>query len=167
MPLDFIIDKITHSIECKLTGARFETRIISLRKEDLKFVSKRSGWNFLWRAELNNPEKEVYKLLIEENPVIQGLISLAIKEDHIVMELIESAPHNIGENKQYLGVAGNLVAYACYVSFNKGFEGNVAFIAKTSLINHYEASLGAIHIGHQRMIIETEAAWKLVKQYYK
>jgi len=61
------------------------------------------------------------------------------------MNLLESSPFNIGKDKLYEGVAGNLVAYACKVSFQKGFDGFVAFTAKTNLIKHYEENLGAYH----------------------
>ena len=83
------------------------------------------------------------------------------------MNLVESAPFNIGKNKLYEGVAGNLVAYACKVSFQKGFEGFVAFDAKTKLIQHYEKTLGAYRFGGQRMIIPTHAAKILVDKYFK
>jgi len=46
---------------------------------------------------------------------------------HIFMNLVESASFNIGKNKLYEGVAGNLVAYACKISFQKGFDGFEAF----------------------------------------
>ena len=39
------------------------------------------------------------------------------------MDLFESAPFNIGKHKIYEGVAGNLVAYDCKISFQTGFEG--------------------------------------------
>lgn len=65
--------------------------------------------------------------------------------DHIYMRLLENAPFNIGKNKLYEGVARNLVAYACKLSFQYGFEGFVAFTAKTKLIEHYEHTLGAYH----------------------
>ncbi len=83
------------------------------------------------------------------------------------MDLLESAPFNIGENKLYEGVAGNLVAYACKASFQKGFDGFVAFTAKTRLIKHYEKTLGAFHFKNQRMIIDSRAARKLVEKYFK
>jgi len=83
------------------------------------------------------------------------------------MDLLESAPFNIGHNKLYEGVAGNLVAYACKVSFQKGFDGFVAFTAKTQLIKHYEKTLGAFHFKNQRMIIDTIAAKVLVEKYFK
>jgi hypothetical protein len=83
------------------------------------------------------------------------------------MDLLESAPFNIGKHKIYEGVSGNLVAYACKISFQKGFEGYVAFTAKTKLIDHYERTLGACHFKNQRMIIETQAARILVEKYFK
>ncbi len=83
------------------------------------------------------------------------------------MNLLESAPFNIGKQKIYEGVAGNLVAYACKVSFQKGYDGYVAFIAKSKLIEHYEKALGAYHFKNQRMIIETDAARILVEKYFK
>lgn len=83
------------------------------------------------------------------------------------MNLLENAPFNIGQNKLYEGVAGNLVAYACKLSFQYGFEGFVAFTAKTKLVKHYEESLGAYHFGGRRMIIPTESAKLLVEKYFK
>jgi hypothetical protein len=46
-----------------------------------------------------------------------SLVSMTIQVDHIYMELLESAPFNIGKNGLYKGIAGNLVAYASKVSF--------------------------------------------------
>jgi hypothetical protein len=107
-------------------------------------------------------------LTIVNNPtIIQGLLSITIEDDYVFMDLLESAPFNIGENKLYEGVAGNLVAYACKVSFQKGFEGFVAFTAKTNLIKHYEKTLGAFHFKNQRMIIDSNAAKRLVEKYFK
>lgn len=83
------------------------------------------------------------------------------------MHLIESAKFNKGKNKVYLDVPGNLVAYACKVSLNKGYEGFVAFDAKSALIKHYERSLFATHFRGLRMFIETNAALRLVAQYVK
>jgi len=69
---------------------------------------------FNWKQELKYPEREVYKLTIVNNPdVIQGLISLEVKSDHVFMHLLESAPFNKGKNKMYAGVPGNLVTFAC------------------------------------------------------
>lgn len=83
------------------------------------------------------------------------------------MDLIESAPFNLGRNKIYEGVAGNLVAFACKVSFQRGFEGFLSFTAKTKLIEHYEKTLGAYHFGNHLMILETKASSILVEKYFK
>jgi len=67
----------------------------------------------------------------------------------------------------YEGVAGNLVAYACKTSFQKGFDGFVVFTAKSKLIKHYEESLGTNRLKNQRMIIDTKASKILVEKYFK
>jgi len=164
----FLIDRLTNSILNTISGDSFQTEVIRLSKADLKNITKSKGWNFNWKSEYNDLKKEVYKLTIVNNAnIIQGLLSLTIEADHIFMDLLESAPFNIGRNKIYEGVPGNLVAYACKVSFQKGFDGYVAFTAKTKLIEHYEKTLGAYHFNNQRMIIETNAAKVLVEKYFK
>lgn len=165
---DFIIDRLTNSILNTVSGDSFQTDVIRLGKSDLKHIAKTKGWNFNWKAEFEDIKKEVYKLTIVSNPnIIQGLLSVTIEQDHIFMNLLESAPFNVGKNKIYEGVAGNLVAYACKISFQKGYDGYVTFTAKTRLIDHYERTLGAYHFKNQRMIIETQAARALVEKYFK
>jgi hypothetical protein len=165
--LDFIVDKLTNSIENVVTGDSFKTEISVLTKSELKLVTKKNGWVFDWRKELREPARDIYKLTIIGNPlVIQGLMSIEVKEDHVFMHLVESAPYNKGKSKMYSGVPGNLVAFACKVSFQRGHEGNVSFISKTQLIDHYEKTLGAFHFGGRIMIIETVAALKLIDRYF-
>lgn len=165
---DFVIDRLTNSVLNTISGDSFPTEVSILTKNDLKGVTKKSGWNFDWRAEFKNEKSEQYKLTIVHNPnIIQGLLSIMIETDHVFMNLLESAPFNIGQNKLYEGVAGNLVAYACKLSFQRGFDGFVAFTAKTQLIEHYEKSLGAFHFKNQRMIIDTRASKNLVEKYFK
>ena len=164
----FIIDRLTNSILNKVSGDSFQTEVIRLGKSDLKNITKTKGWNFNWKQEYSEIKKEVYKLTIVNNPnIIQGLLSVTIEHDHVFMDLLESAPFNIGKHKIYEGVAGNLVAYACKISFQKGFEGFVAFTAKTKLIEHYEKTLGAYLFKNQRMIIDSQAARILVEKYFK
>jgi predicted dithiol-disulfide oxidoreductase (DUF899 family) len=166
--LDFIIDKLTNSIQNTISRDSFPTDVSRFTKADLKQVTKKNGWTFNWKTELNDNEKEVYKLTITNNPnIIQGLISIMIENDHVFMNLVESAPFNVGKNKLYEGVAGNLVAHACKISFQKGFDGFVSFDAKTKLIQHYEKTLRAYRFGKQRMIIPTDAAQILIDKYFK
>jgi hypothetical protein len=166
--LDFIIDTLTNSIINVISGDSFQTEISRLTKTDLKNVTKEAGWNFNWKIEFQDIQREVYKLTIINNPnIIQGLLSISIMQDHIYMNLLESAPFNIGSKKLYEGVAGNLVAYACKLSFQKGFNGYISFLAKSKLIKHYEQTLGAYHFKNQKMFIETEPARLLVEKYFK
>ena len=74
---------------------------------------------------------------------------------------------NKGKSKLYYGVPANLVAFACKISFDNGYDGFVAFDSKSALIKHYEQSLGATHFKGQRMFIEIEATIKLINRYYK
>ncbi len=82
------------------------------------------------------------------------------------MNLLESAPHNFGNNKIYEGVAGNLVAFSCKLSFEYGHDGYVAFEPKTKLIEHYRKTLKAQLISSNRMIINTKAASILIDRYF-
>ena len=166
--LDFIVDRLTNSIQNTISGDNFQTEVSSFTLKDSKQTIKKNGWNFNWKSELNNDINEVYKLTIVNNPdIIQGVLSVSKETDHIFMNLLENAPFNIWRNKLYEGIAGNLVAFACKLSFQYGFAGFVAFTAKTKLIGHYETSLGAYNFGGQRMIIETHAAKTLVEKYFK
>jgi hypothetical protein len=166
--LDFIIDKLTNSIENCITGDSFTTEVSLVSNLDFKSLKNDKNWVFDWLKEYKLPEREVYKLTISNNSnIIQGLISLEIKTDHVFMHLLESAPFNKGNNKVYSGVAGNLVAFACKVSFQRGHFGNVSFKSKTQLIEHYVNTLGAFHVGGRIMIIQNESALKLLNKYFK
>ena len=103
---------------------------------------------------------------MNNSSIIQGLISLEVKADHVFMLLVESAPFNKGKSKVYSGVPGNLVAFACKLSFQRGHEGNLAFISKTKLIDHYKETLDAKHFGGPLMVLETRAALQLINKYF-
>ena len=165
--IDIEIDRLTHSIENVVTGDCFPTEILPLSKPDLIHLTQKNGWKFNWKKEYMQSDRDIFKLTILWNPtVIQGLISIAQKQGYLEMYLIESAPFNYGKNKMHYGVAGNLVAFACKRSFELGFDGFVAFTAKTVLIDHYIKTLGAVPIGGQRMAIEEKQASELIKRYF-
>jgi hypothetical protein len=165
--LDFEVDKLTNSIENAISGEIFDTLIVKLLPPDVKSL-KKGEWTFNWQNELKDRAKQVYKLTTSINPsIIHGLISLTDKGDHIFMDLIESAAFNKGRKKLYKGVAGNLVAFACKMSFELHYDGVVSFIAKTQLITHYEQTLGAKFFGGNRMFIDTKEAFILTTKYFK
>lgn len=163
------MDALTKCIRNRISGDSFSTEVLPVSRADLKPITKKNGWNFNWKSELEQDDRKVYKLIIigNESDIIHGLVSLSIRQGFMFLNLIESAPFNLGSNKLYEGVPGNLVAFACRLSFQSGFEGFVSFIAKTKLIGHYERTLGAKHFGNGLMVIETDVARKLVDTYFK
>ncbi len=165
--VDIEIDKLTNSIENSASGDVFDTDIFQLYSNDTKQINK-AVWQFNWQEQLKLNDRETYKLVIRNNPkIIQGLISISDLGDHIYMHLIESAKFNKGKTKIYTGVPGNLVAFACKLSFDKGYDGYLAFDAKTVLVRHYQETLFATHYKGTKMIIETPAANRLINQYFK
>ncbi len=44
--LDFIIDKLTRSIENVVTGDSFPTEVTYLTNSEVKSLSKKGGWSF-------------------------------------------------------------------------------------------------------------------------
>ncbi len=164
--IDVEIDKLTKSIENVITHEVFDTELIKISYTNTNLVNS-DDWIFDWKSQIAQPERDVYKLVIRENvEQIQGLISLSDRLDHIYINLLESSNSNKGKNKIYYGVPGNLVSFACKISFEKGYEGFVAFDAKSKLIQHYQETLFASHFKGTRMFIDTIAATKLVNQYF-
>jgi hypothetical protein len=165
--LDFEVDELTNSIVNTITGDSFPTEVSPITPEDLARIRKDKTWLFDWGKEYKKANCRVYKLTVEYNPhIIQGLACFEVMQDHVFMHLIESACFNRGAQKMYKGVMGNLVAFGCKLSFEKGFEGCLSFIAKTALIQHYIDSLGAMLFGARTMIIETKSALQLTQKYF-
>ena len=82
--IDIEIDKLTNSLENVITGDIFPTDIIVMDQNDLKSITKKDGWLFNWKEEFTKPDMDVYKLTIVNNQkVIQGLVSLSVKPDHV------------------------------------------------------------------------------------
>lgn len=161
------VDRLTNSILNCISGDSFPTDIHVLSKADLKNINKKNRWLFSWAAEYKLADRQIYKLTIRNNPdIIQGLASISDFKDHFYLHLIESAPFNLGKNKLYEGVPGNLFAFACKISWDKGYQGFISFKSKTKLIQHYENTLGAAHIGEHNMVIFPQEALKLIKKYF-
>lgn len=155
------------SIKNTLTGEVFETEITTFRLQDIRQI-KKADWQFNWEKEITDRKKKVVKITTLDSPeIIHGLLSIGDHIDHILMYLIESAGFNKGKRKLYEGIPGNLVAYACKSSFDLGYDGYVMFYAKSSLIKHYEETLGARSIGGLRMILDTKTAMRLITRFLK
>jgi hypothetical protein len=161
------IDKLTNSIQNTISGDSFPTDVHPLTKSDLKNITKKNNWLFNWGEEYKMVDRIVFKLTIRNNPdIIQGLVSISDYKDHFYLHLIESAPFNLGRNKLYEGVPGNLFAFTCKISWDQGYQGFISFTSKTKLIDHYEKTLGATHIGGQKMVIFPKESLKLIKKYF-
>lgn len=165
--LEIAIDKFTPCLEDAKTGEIIETTYSLAEKSELK---KLKGWNFNWLSD-DLKDAEIFKLQIKGNPKIQGLVALTKfeRDKAIYVNLAESAPHNLGENKKYNGVGGHLFAIAVQRSKQLGYGGFVFMDAKnTELVTHYSDSLGAVLLGMPhpyRMFIDEDAAERLLKIY--
>ena len=92
--LDFEIDKLTNSIENIISGNSFATDVTLINRTELKAITKKNGWLFNWTQEFKYPERDIYKLTIVNNQnIIQGLISLEVKNDHVYRGRLGVTPH--------------------------------------------------------------------------
>lgn len=130
---------------------------------------KKDGWNFNWRQIFNNINGRTYVLKTLDSPKqVEGALRLIIEYDMLIMDVLEIAPHNIGqEHKRYDFVAGCLIAFTCRESFKLegNYKGFLSFISKTQLIEWYAKMYGAeLGIG-QRMFISWENGERLIDKY--
>ena len=165
--MDIVIDQLTPCLKRAKDGKIVDTFYKPAAKKELRSLK---GWLFDWtHDDLEN--SQVYKLMAEDDERIQGLVAIKkLPRDRAVyVQIAESAPHNKTKNKEYIGVGGHLFAIAVQISYESGYDGFVFMDAKnTSLVSHYARTLGALFIGHPhpyRMIIDEEAAYKLIRIY--
>lgn len=165
--VDMHIDKFTPCLEDTKSGQLVQTKYTIATVEDLRALN---GWKFDWLSpELH--KADIYKLTVDGDNKIQGLIACTpFHRDHaIYVNLVESAPHNIGSNKQYNGVGGHLFAIAAQKSIDNGYGGFLFWDAKNKeLVEHYQTVLGAHLLGMPhpyRMFLDEKNAAKLVDTY--
>jgi hypothetical protein len=107
-------------------------------------------------------------LLVVGRDSLEGMAAFETKKGFVFVNLVESAPRSVGQNKLFRGVPANLFAFLCARSFSLGFDGYVAFEAKTELLEHFKVALGAERVGSSnRMIIATPSSRRLVEHYHK
>ncbi len=160
------IDELTNSIREVASGQELRTEVIRVLSIHARQIRK-SHWTFDWHAEVNTPGREVYKLVVRDEPdQIQGLLCVEDGGDHMFAHLLESARPNRGKAKRYAGVPGNLMAYACQLAFDKGYLGFVVFVSKSALVAHYAETLKAQVLRGNRMVLDTAAARYLVDRYF-
>ncbi len=74
----FLVDSLTNSIQNRVTGDSFETKIILLEKEDIKKLIKNNDWLFDWKKEAKIKGRNTYKLTLEKIAIsFKDLLALA------------------------------------------------------------------------------------------
>lgn len=147
------------------TREKVSVRIELIQKEDLGKIKSNKGFTFDWQKE---KDFELYKLFNIEKDEILGLLSVADRSESLVIEirLLESVATNVGKNKKVEGVAGFLIAWACRLSFIRGYDGWVMLTAKTALIKYYCGKYGMKQVGNNQVcVIEQDQSYKLIHYY--
>jgi len=166
--VDIEIDVLSESVVEVSTGKVFKTQVSKANTQFINTIHKKNGWKFNWKKEEKEINRLIYKLVLESNKsILLGLISLETKEDHVHIHLVEKNPNEFGMSKKYEGIGGNLFAFACKYSQEIGFDGLVAFFAKTNLIHHYSVTLRASLFKNQKMLIFKKDAEFLINKYFK
>ena len=150
------------------SGELIEGLISKASKKDLP--ARKDGWQFTWKKLGKVEGAEFYKLTTIRNPEnIEGMLMLTLmNEEMLYMNNIEVAPHNYGSSGKFSNVAGGLLAFACYKSFDQGknsYLGYLSFDSKTQLIELYQDKYGATFAMGQKMYFDPEAGKELMKKY--
>ena len=168
MKIDIIIDKMTPCLVEVATGKVHQTTFSIAKTVDLNNLQA-NKWLFDW-SDSNLAYCNVYKLQVEEDEEIQGLVAAEVVRGAVYVHLAESAPYNQMPNKKYEGVGGHLFAIAIKLSLAMGFGGYVYFEAKNQkLADHYVNSFGArllrTRLHEYRMEIDEDMAHTLIDKY--
>lgn len=130
--------------------------------------SIKTDWNFDWQLAAEEVNTQLYALkTIDNTKKLEGLLKLKVEHEMMIMDLIEIAPHNTGEEKEYLDIAACLIAFACRESFNlnNNYKGFLIFFSKSNLINLYVTKYGATQISGQKICIYPIAGLVLINKY--
>lgn len=146
------------------TGKSKAVIISPVNDEDVKILTKKRYF-FSWRNEKANAH--LYKLCIAGEDDILGVMALVDvpAEYRMEIKLLASARENVGDGKDYEGIAGCLIGFACRESVKR--YGNLACVSlkpKTELQEHYRRKYGMIDAGHQ-LCVEGLSLIKLINKY--
>jgi len=144
-----------------------ESEIVKATSKDMPL--KKDGWNFNWKSTIKKKDTETFILRLKSNPSsIQGVLHLRKLDEMLIMDLVEIAPHNIGQkDKRYDYVAGCLIAFACRESFKleSNYKGFLSFELKTNLIKWYSEKYYAKIAMGQKMYIDSNDGLRLIEEY--
>lgn len=149
----------------KKDGNWVEVYIKQLPARELKKILTGKRFVFEW-VEFSG--KQLFKLCLKEDDTELGLMAISIPEDpRIEIELIESSVSNIGRNKEYEGICGCLLAFACRESFKLGYGGYISLVPKTVLKNHYIDIYGFEDTGMSHLFSDSKNSLKLIQKFLK
>ena len=168
MQIDITIDRLTPCLVEVSTGKELQTTFCLAKPDEIRGLQSK-GWNFDW-ADRELARCNIYKLQLDADDAIQGLVATEFFRGAVYISLAESAPHNQSKDKHYDGVGGHLFAIAIKLSMAVGCGGYVFFDAKnTELVEHYATKFGANLLGARihkyRMEIDVDAAQRLIEKY--
>ena len=151
-----------------VTGEVVEALILAANKGDMP--AKRNGWQFTWKKLAKVEGARLFKIVtVDDQEEIEGVLMLTLlSEEMRYLNNIEVAPHNYGSDGKYRNVAGGLLAFACYQSFELGrnhYVGFLSFEGKTQLIKLCQNKYGATCAVGQKMFFDPTAGRKLMKKY--
>jgi len=149
------------------TGEATEALILAAKKGDMP--AKKNSWQFTWKKLAKVEGAQLFKIVTaDDQSEIEGVLMLTlISEEMLYLNNIEVAPHNYGSEGKYRNVAGSLLAFACYQSFELGrnhYIGFLSFESKTQLIALYQNKYGATCAMGQKMFFDPTAGRKLMKK---
>ena len=115
------------------SGKKLDGKIERLSQSEIHRLSKDPRFGYDWSLETKN---EVYSIKVKGKDETLGLISLSdiASELRIHINLIESSRENQGKGKRFDNIPGCLIAFACRMAFERGYEGFVSLLPKTLLI---------------------------------
>lgn len=151
----------------------------AIRQESFALPSLQDGWRFNF-AKLSKKLKNAstYVLVTQEAPeVVEGCLIFQLIDGILPYgAFIEIAPHNRGDQKKHEGVAGCLIAYAFWLSLEKGkgdYRGHLYFNVEEEkkedemkLMINYSVKYGAKRLADTTAMLIDEAEGKqLIKKY--
>ena len=145
------------------TNQYLEGVIEQAKPKDLEALEKGGRFIFDWETE---KEYEVYKIRLKRDKQILGLLSLIDipKELRVHINLLESSQENVGKTKAIKNIPGCLIAHACRIAYERGYDGFVSLTPKTKLIDYYIQAYGFVPMGNQ-LTLFLDSSRKLIFKY--
>ena len=154
-----------------LTGKLVRAVIEPMKRREFRGIDRRRFDKFNWGK---HKTQEVYKLRLESDEVILGLMCIEGRPemDAVEIVLLEVGKENLGATKRLDHIVGCLISFACLESFIRGYEGFTFLMPKTVLITHYRNKYGFEHIPIRTpdwpngiMILNKKTAVTIISRY--